>query len=320
MGLSYPSSAQTSLADFPRAKAFFQTQWLGLCPFEKISLQIQETELGHSLGEARRPHSPNPSYQINLSPHLPSIHKELAVVHEMAHICRDFYHQKDPLWFSEGLAKLIEFHFTQVWPAHFEQSLNLSNEIFLATQDEDFKLRRIEERIYASPGYTSSFLFFVYLYNRFGKKDFIQILLQQPTSNWDAIEATLLQLKTLKNFSIPDHFLTKESLWTHFAMALIYNSPGTAAYGLLQLDPQFRRRWQPKSETQNSLMKENSIQIFDHPAKIPSCEENCRLFLARHLETKAASEPLIEEFDPLTPALAHKTGTWVLIKYGPPRK
>lgn len=304
--------AQTKLAEFPRALQFFSELTPNLCPFNKMSIQILESPMVTGLGDAHR-HGSGNNYLIRLGSNLSALHREIVVIHELAHICRDFYFKNDPLWFSEGLAKLIEYQFTRVWPQNFELSLAQGNEIFLAQNEEDFRVRTLKHQSFASPGYSSSFLFFIYLYNRFGWQDFIRTLLQERSTGWAAIESTLQALKVRKGLLVPDSFLSRESLWTHFGLALIYNNPGAASFGLLQLDRNYQNVWRPGALIPAGPERAWSLRIYNKFEDIPSCDGGCRLFLARR--QKNQHEPLVEEFDPTRVEASSERGLWLLIKY-----
>jgi hypothetical protein len=99
------------------------------------------------------------THSIQLSPSADTGQLKLSLLHEYTHAIRYHYNQNELLWLDEGLANLMEYRFSGIWPVSYSTKLRQELNLILSNSEEDFKPQ--------GRGYVGSFLFIVYLYNHF---------------------------------------------------------------------------------------------------------------------------------------------------------
>jgi hypothetical protein len=205
--------------------------------------------------------------QIWLSPHLDTIELQLSLVHELSHVYRNQFNKNDDLWLEEGMAKWIEYRYSQVWPVSYATRL-MKNPNIILSNDPDFYSQN-------GNGYPSSFWLFLYLYNHFGESNFIKLVMESPLSGWDNVLTAIHKLKSEHVIQIPDALLTKESILRHFAVALWMNDAFLAQYALFAIDDQFEAVSENHSSFADSFASTQGTQIIYSNKIIEAKSSSC---------------------------------------------
>jgi hypothetical protein len=177
------------------------------------------------------------SSQVSISPDLDSGDTQLALVHEFTHVYRAQFNPREDLWLNEGLAKLMEYQYSGVWPLLYIRRLR-ENPVLTLGPIYDSEKKEVN---YAANGmgYQSSFFMLLYLYNHYGQEKLISKLLRSPKSGWDNVITAIQELQHEGQLPMSAEVLTKESILRHFAVALWLNDNYSAKYGLFHLDSQY---------------------------------------------------------------------------------
>lgn len=203
------------------------------CHIEVVRESISSGHFG--LVETDKSENVNPfsncDYKVRISSQLQTMESKLTLIHELIHVIRHQYNPHEVVWLDEGIAQFVEANYILLYPIDKNKRLNESKEIHLSSNFFDYKPH--------SQAYSISYFFIKYLYSRFGGVDFLREVIKSPYSGWENVEKSLLQLKAKKRISVPDHFLNRQALWTHFIFAIVLNTNNYADYGLFSIDSKF---------------------------------------------------------------------------------
>lgn len=204
------------------------------CHIEVVRESISSGHFG--LVETDKSENVNPfsncDYKVRIASQLQTMESKLTLIHELIHVIRHQYNPHEVVWLDEGIAQFVEANYILLYPIDKNKRLNESKEIHLSSNFFDYKPH--------SQAYSISYFFIKYLYSRFGGVDFLREVIKSPYSGWENIEKSLLQLKAKKRISVPDQFLNRQALWTHFIFAIVLNTNNHADYGLFSIDSKFK--------------------------------------------------------------------------------
>jgi hypothetical protein len=158
---------------------------------------------------------------------------QVVFAHELAHLIRHQHNSDEELWLDEGLAKFIEVHYSGLWPDQFEARLKQMPLFRLYDDEKDYQMQGL--------GYVTGFFLIHYLFERFGQEKLLQKLLTSKKTGWNSIEGALIELAEEDVIQVPRQWLTRNHIWSHFAVALIANTRNVAAYGLFLVDERHDR-------------------------------------------------------------------------------
>lgn len=197
----------------------------------------------------------NCDYKVRIADQLQTMESKLTLIHELVHVIRHQYNPHEVAWVDEGIAQFFEANYISLYPIDKNIRLNESKKIYLSSDYSEYKPQ--------SHAYSISYFFIKYLYARFGGIDFLREVIKSPYSGWENIEKSLLQLKAKKRISVPDHFLNRQALWTHFIFATVLNTNRHADYGLFSVDSKFKNY---SAQKVNDLSDENVASLTDSSA------------------------------------------------------
>lgn len=156
----------------------------------------------------------------------------LVMAHELTHVFRHARNPNELPWLDEGLAKLVEHQYLGIGPITLHDELATLDEFALETDQQLYRDN--------SPAYATSYFFALYLYNHLGGDAFLKEIMASPLGGWEAIESAALNLRAQGVIKIDRKHLTRDSLWTHFAFALLLNDSRWADHDLFKLDQRYR--------------------------------------------------------------------------------
>lgn len=171
------------------------------------------------------------SKRIYIDSKLDPIEEQLTLVHEYVHVYRKEHNSNEARWLEEGLAKLWEYKYSNVWPQSYNSRF-IKNPFVVLSEDEAFYKKN-------GTGYISSFFLTIYLYKHFGGDSLIQKLMNSNSSGWDNILTSIHELIDSGEVQIPHELITKQKILRHFAVALWMNDPYSAQYSLFFIDENF---------------------------------------------------------------------------------
>lgn len=253
---AFALNSQLALQEHARhAKTFLCER--GFC-LEKIPPLYLEEVAGY-LGYVDRDLS-----RISISPKLDAGDTQLALVHEFTHVYRARFNPNEETWLNEGLAKIIEYQYSGVWPVSYAERL-------VRNPNLNFDGRNFEGRPSnygpQGDGYMASFFLTLYLYNHFGQNKFLQKVLSSKFSGWENVLTSIHELNDEGTVQIPRELISKESILRHFAVSLWMNDMFSATYALFYLDPHF----EPLSQSKLAQMK--TLVHSEHSTRIQFSKE-----------------------------------------------
>lgn len=173
------------------------------------------------------------NYEIKIAENLRGkAESNIVLIHELSHVVRDFHQPQEERWVNEGLAQVLETEYIGLWPTDKQEYLFGLDRIFLSSNDSDYTPK--------GAGYSTSYFFMKYLFNRFGGKTLMKKILISKKFGWNNIESSVQAVNSELKLGIPQKFLTRRSLWTHFSFAVLLNNPHFSDYGLFLLDYKFK--------------------------------------------------------------------------------
>lgn len=164
------------------------------------------------------------SQKVTLVPGLNEVQIQLNLAHEFTHAYRAKYNPNEELWLNEGLAKLMEYLYSSVWPVSYQSRLQQNPQILVNNEAAQFAPQ--------GAGYASSFWLTLYLYKHYGGENFLKKVMRSHLSGWDNILHALSELKQEGLVSEPLELLTRPQIIRHFALAMLVNDAYEAKYSL----------------------------------------------------------------------------------------
>jgi hypothetical protein len=165
---------------------------------------------------------PQSTNQINvsrtcMSPH----HLALLVTHEFWHLLTNRIAPNTPNWLNEGLADVFVSRITRTNPIEvWRQIMNggISPSLVFDTEDPHAWLPN-----YRTQRYGFNQLFLTYLYDHFGRDEWLKAMLRHQNQGKSGIQQALTELNG-KEFEADPKFFRFNSLFLNFSMALNINS------------------------------------------------------------------------------------------------
>jgi hypothetical protein len=175
----------------------------------------------------------------------------LVMAHELMHVFRHAANANEIAWLDEGIAKLVEHQYLGIGPITLQDDLLKLSEFALENRHDAYRDN--------SPAYVTAYFFSLYLYRHLGGDEFLKALISSPLSGWDAIEDVALKLKRRGVIAIDEKFLHRDSLWTHFAFALLLNDSLPAKNDLFKLD----ERYNAVKDTRAALLRSSRDETLE---------------------------------------------------------
>lgn len=206
---------------------------------------------------------------IHVSPRLNPIELQLTLVHEQIHVIRERYNPNEAVWLEEGIAKVMEFLYSGVWPVSYESFFRDNSSFCLSNAKTEFTPGSID--------YATSFYFVYYLYLHLGKNTFLRELVTSPLTGWDNILTAARKLQMAGSHAIPPEWLNKQSLVRHFAMAFVENNRFHARFSLLFLHS-FHKYSIPNQSSPARCPGDSEIAITYSREPLPPTAETWSVF------------------------------------------
>jgi hypothetical protein len=155
----------------------------------------------------------------------------LTLVHEYTHVYRSDYNKNEETWLSEGLAKLVEYKVSIVWPESYQRKLRFNPWLIYENSERRYGFN--------GDGYSDSFWLVYYLYQHFGGDQFLIKALQSKLSGWENILNVIAELQDSGAIAQNINILNRDSILRHFAMAMLLNDQFAAKYSLFYMGPDY---------------------------------------------------------------------------------
>ncbi len=157
----------------------------------------------------------------------------LVAAHELQHIFNLFFsiqnHASTPQqdWLNEGLSQFTEFYISGNAPlAALGRISSQGKTLPIAQWPEDSEI--------TDAHYANAFLWISYLYYHFGRNELLWRLIAKPHTGIESVIATLSEMNG-KYFNVPAQFLSFQSLFANYSLALAINSKTTGSNRLFSI-------------------------------------------------------------------------------------
>ncbi len=155
----------------------------------------------------------------------------LTLAHEYTHVYRSEYNKNEETWLSEGLAKLIEYKVSTVWPESYQRKLKAKPLLIYENSERRYGVN--------GDGYSDSFWLVYYLYQHFGGDEFLTRVLQSKLSGWKNILNVIDELQESATIAKNANIINQDVILRHFAVAMLVNDKYAAKYSLFYMGPDY---------------------------------------------------------------------------------
>ncbi len=165
--------------------------------------------------------------RISILPTQSSVGILLSLVHEFTHVYRSQFNKNEETWLSEGLAKLIEYKVSTVWPESYQRKLKANPVLIYENSERRYGVN--------GDGYSDSFWLVYYLYQHFGADQFLTKVLRSKLSGWKNVLNVIAELQESGVIAKNTNILNQDAILRHFAVAMLVNDQFAAKYALFSM-------------------------------------------------------------------------------------
>ena len=219
---SEPIFAQSIESQSERARNILCN--LSICPHSNIAVRIENYKGYNGYYHL------NEGY-ISVLPSQSSLGVLMTLVHEYTHVYRSEFNKHEETWLSEGLAKLVEYKVSTVWPESYQRKLKVKPWLVYENSERRYGVN--------GDGYSDSFWLVYYLYQHFGGDQFLNKILQSELSGWSNVLGAITELQASGVIAKNTSIINQDAILRHFALAMLLNDQFAAKYSLFFMGPDY---------------------------------------------------------------------------------